>query len=218
MIRGLIFDFDGLILETEGPIYQSWQEIYHSYGCHLPFDSWTNIIGTSDYEFEPITELERQYGAQLDRQALQARHRQLESEMIVTRPAMPGVQGYLNDAEGLGLKIGLASSSTCEWVTGHLDRLGLTHHFDCIKGSDDVHRTKPDPQLFLAVLDELELGADEAIVLEDSPNGVLAAKSAGIYCVAVPNGMTRGLKFDHADMRLESLEELPLEKLLRLVN
>ena len=218
MIRGLIFDFDGLILETEGPIYQSWQEIYHSYGCHLPFDSWTSIIGTASYEFEPIAELERQYGAQLDRQVLQARHRQLESEMILTRPAMPGVQGYLNDAEGLGLKIGLASSSTCEWVTGHLDRLGLTHHFDCIKGSDDVHRTKPDPQLFLAVLDELELGADEAIVLEDSPTGVLAAKSAGIYCVAVPNGMTRGLKFDHADMRLESLEELPLEKLLRLVN
>jgi len=218
MIRGLIFDFDGLILETEGPIYQSWQEIYHSYGCHLPFDSWTNIIGTADYEFEPIAELERQYGAQLDHQGLQVRHQQLEADMIVVLSAMPGVQGYLDDAKGLGLKIGLASSSPCEWVTGHLDRLGLTHYFDCIKGSDDVLRTKPDPRLFLAVLEELELGADEAVVLEDSPNGVLAAKRAGIFCVAVPNSMTRDLKFDHADMRLESLEDLSLKKLLQLAN
>jgi HAD superfamily hydrolase (TIGR01509 family) len=218
MIKALIFDFDGLILETEEPIYLAWQEIYQSYGCHLPLESWTSIIGTADYEFEPISELERQVGRQLDRQALQARQHQREAEMIMTRTAMPGVQDYLDDARRLGLNIGLASSSTCEWVTTHLGRLGLVDYFDTIKGSDDVHRTKPDPQLFLAVLDDLKVGAEEAIVLEDSPNGVLAANRAGIYCVAVPNGMTRELQFDHADMQLESLADVPLEVLLAKIN
>jgi len=218
MIKALIFDFDGLILETEEPIYLAWQEIYQSYGCLLPLESWTSIIGTADYAFEPISELERQVGRQLDRQVLQTRQHQREAEMIMNRTAMPGVQDYLDDARRLGLSIGLASSSTCEWVTAHLERLGLVDYFDTIKGSDDVQRTKPDPQLFLAVLDDLKVGAEEAIVLEDSPNGVLAANRAGIYCVAVPNGMTRELQFDHADMQLESLADVPLEVLLAKIN
>jgi len=218
MIRAIIFDFDGLILETEEPIYLAWQKVYQSYGCHLPLESWTSIIGSSDYEFEPIAELERQLGKTVDSKAIQEQQRTYESEMIMTRSAMPGVREYLEDARRLGLKIGLASSSDCAWVTGHLERLGLLDYFECIKGSDDVQLTKPSPELFLAVLDKLEVEAGEAIVLEDSPNGVLAAKRAGIYCVAVPNVMTSELNFDHADMVLDSLEGIPLEELLQRLN
>ena len=138
--------------------------------------------------------------------------------MLNALSAMPGVQGYLDDAKEFGLKIGLASSSDCDWVTGHLGRLGLLGYFDCIVGSDDVQRTKPSPELYNLVLDELDIGSDEAIVLEDSPNGVLAAHRAGIYCVAVPNVMTRGLEFEHAGMRLESLADISLGELLEKVN
>jgi len=218
LIRGIIFDFDGLILETEEPIYLAWQEIYQQHACHLPLDTWASIIGTSDFAFKPLDELERQYGAPIDRQALHDRQRALEAQLIQVRPPMPGVQNYLEDAQRLGLKIGLASSSDRSWVTGHLERLGFLGHFDSLKTSDDVLLTKPDPALFQAVLDDLGLSPQEAVALEDSPHGVKAARQAGIFTVAVPNIMTRDLEFDQPDMRLNSLQEISLEELLLRVN
>lgn len=217
MIRALIFDFDGLILETEEPIYRSWQELYKAHGCNLAYETWAKIIGTADYAFEPLAELERQAGRELDREQLANRQRQREMDLILQQPVMPGVVEYLRTAKQLGLKIGLASSSTCQWVTDHLARLGLLSYFDSIYGSDDVDQTKPDPELYLCVLDDLSVEPQEAIVFEDSPNGVLAARQAGIFCVAIPNAMTRDLPLDKADMRLESLAEISLQELIRIV-
>jgi len=216
MIRGLIFDFDGLILETEEPIYQAWQEVYQSYGCHFSLQTWTSIIGTAAYDFEPILELERQLGTSLNHKEIESDQRTRESQKILKQPVLPGVRHYLNDAKAIHLKIGLASSSTCDWVVGHLDRLGLLEYFDAIKGSDDVQHTKPEPELYLAALDELGLPPEQAIVLEDSPHGVTAAKRAGIYTVAVPNVMTCNLQFEHADLHLGSLEDMPLRDLIDL--
>ena len=114
----------------------------------------------------------------------------------------------------LGLKLGLASSSSCKWVEGHLKERGLRSYFDVVRAADDVRLTKPDPELYLAVLAELGVSGAEAVALENSPNGIRAAKAAGMYCVAVPNHLTRQLALDEADLRLESLAEMPLEMLL----
>jgi beta-phosphoglucomutase-like phosphatase (HAD superfamily) len=103
-------------------------------------------------------------------------------------------------------------------VHGHLTRLNLIERFAVIKTADDVERTKPDPALFLAALDDLGVQANEAIVFEDSPNGVLAAKRAGIYVVAIPNPLTAQLNMVSADMQLKSLADLPLRELLSQVN
>lgn len=214
MIRSIIFDFDGLILETEGPIFQSWQELYQDYGREITIDEWGKIIGTAENTFDPLAALEEQLGQILDRASLVPRRRQRESDLIAIQPVLPGVEDYLKSARRLGLKIGLASSSSCEWVTGHLERLGLLDYFDCIKTADDVQFTKPDPELYQAVLEELGLRPQEAIVFEDSPNGILAAKQAGLICIAVPNALTRQLSTNHADFRLDSLEEMPLDELI----
>ena len=90
-------------------------------------------------------------------------------------------------------------------------------HFDAIKTSADVERVKPDPALYLAALDALGLDATEAIALEDSPNGIAAAKAAGLFCVAIPNAMTHDLDVSAADLRLASLADLPLAELLHIV-
>jgi HAD superfamily hydrolase (TIGR01509 family) len=216
-IQALVFDFDGLILDTEICIFQSWQEIYQEYGCHLSFEIWATIIGTADPLFDPLDELERQLGRGVDRQGLSLRQRQRERELILIQPVLPGVEEYLETAKRSGLKIGLASSSSCNWVTGHLSRLGLLEYFDAIKAGDDVHRTKPDPALYRETLQALGVPAGQAIAFEDSPNGIRAAKSAGMLCVAVPNPLTRRLSVDHADLRLASLAEVPLEELLRRI-
>jgi len=218
VIRALIFDFDGLILETEGPSYKSWEEVYQSFGLTLPFSTWSTIIGTTQGEFNPRIELQRQVKEWVDWDAVESRRQTSEQALIEVQPVLPGVEQYLHDAKRLGLYLGLASSSSCNWVVGHLKRLGLEDHFDCICASDDVQCTKPDPELYHCVLRGLGVSADEAIALEDSPIGIRAAKQAGIFCVAVPNPLTSQLILSQADLLLGSLAEIPLEQLLNKVN
>lgn len=214
MIRAIIFDFDGLILDTEGPIYQSWQELFQEYGCRLSLSDWAKFIGTMEDTYDPFDDLEGQLGQPLDRRSLEPRRRQRELDLIANQAVLPGVEEHLRAARRLGLKIGLASSSSCDWVTGHLERLDLRHYFDCLKASDDVRRTKPDPELYQAVLAEFDLRPSEALVFEDSPNGVLAARRAGLFTVAVPNPLTRQLDLGEPDLVLSSLAEISLEELL----
>jgi beta-phosphoglucomutase-like phosphatase (HAD superfamily) len=93
----------------------------------------------------------------------------------------------------------------------------LLEYFAILKTGDQVARTKPAPDLYLAALDALGVRADQAIALEDSPHGVRSAQNAGIFCVAVPNQLTGRLPLEHADLRLTSMAALPLEELLRTV-
>lgn len=217
MIKALVFDFDGLILDTEGPIFQAWQELYQEYGGQLTLADWENCLGSAEGTQIFYDNLEKQLGQPVDIDALAPRLRAREMEMIEAQPILPGVIEYIQRAQQLGLKLGVASSSTCVWVTGHLEQRGLRENFQCVLGSDDVRVTKPDPDLFLSVLDCLEVRAQQAIAFEDSPHGVTAAKRAGLYCVAVPNPVTQQLSLDHADLVLGSLEEMALDELIRVV-
>ncbi|MBI1281062.1 MAG: HAD-IA family hydrolase [Anaerolineaceae bacterium] len=219
MIRALIFDFDGLILDTETPEFQSWQAIYQSYGCDMPLSLWTTMIGrgNDDITFDPYGYLESQIKRSIDRDVVRAARRARMMEMIALQPVLPGITNYLADGKQMGLKIGLASSSSSEWVKGHLSRVGLIEHFECIRTADDVIRTKPDPELYLAVLKEMDIQPQEVIAFEDSANGAWAAKRAGLFCVAVPNPMTSSLNFDHVDYRLNSLADMGLSELIQVI-
>lgn len=213
-IKALIFDFDGLILDTEVPVFRSWQELYQSFGCQLPLSSWVHHIGISPATYDPFASLEQEVGHAVDRTKLEPTRRAREMQLISEEPVQPGVKSYLKDAKRLGLKLGLASSSSCEWVRGHLNRLRLVDYFDTIRTAEDVKNAKPDPALYLSVLEDLRVTPSQVIALEDSPNGVLAAKRAGLFCVVVPNELTRQLPLDNADLHLDSLADLPLEELL----
>jgi HAD superfamily hydrolase (TIGR01509 family) len=215
MIRGLIFDFDGLILETEGPVYQSWVELFQEFGAELPFEVWANIIGTSHTEhFDPLSFLENIIGRKLDHDTLAPRRFAREIQLAHAQPVLPGIVEALNKAREMGLKLGIASSSDRAWVMGHLTRLGLAKFFDVVHTSEDVECTKPDPALYILALSTLGLKPEEAIVFEDSPNGVTAAKSAGIFVVAIPNPLTRQLSLDHASLRLDTLADLSLDEII----
>jgi HAD superfamily hydrolase (TIGR01509 family) len=214
MIRAVVFDFDGLILDTEVPEFQTWQEIYQTYGCELALEVWAIGLGTSADAFDPYTHLEGQAGCRLDREAIQQRRRQRYLELLGATSALPGVREYIAEAKRLGLLLGVASSSSRKWVVGHLTELGLSSYFDCIKCRDDVPCVKPDPALYQAVVESFALQPHQAIALEDSPNGITAAKRAGLFCVAVPNPLTRQLSLAHADLLVSSLADFPLQQLL----
>ena len=217
MIKALAFDFDGLILDTEGPIFQSWQELCQSYDYQLTLEDWEVCIGSAEGTSIFFDSLEERLGGVVDLEAVAPNRLERELELVAGQPIRPGVSEYITGARKMGLKLGVASSSDCAWVTGHLEQRGLKEYFACILGADDVELTKPDPALYLAVLEYLGVRAEEAIAFEDSPNGVLAAKRAGLYCVAVPNPLTKQLRLDGADLVLDSLEDLPLEELITRV-
>jgi HAD superfamily hydrolase (TIGR01509 family) len=213
LIRALIFDFDGLILETEEPIYRSWKEVYEARGVALPFELWVKTVGSSNQAFDPQLYLEERLGVPLSQHVLDRRVAR-RVELVLAEPLRPGVADLAKAARAAGMKVGVASSSSRAWVKGHLERLGIAELFDCLRARDDVEHVKPEPDLYLASLDCLGVAAAEAVAIEDSPNGVIAAKRAGLRCVAVPNRITAGLDLSQADLRLTSLAEMPLPQLL----
>jgi len=214
LIRAIVFDFDGLILDTEEPVYRSWLEVYEAHGEDLPFERWVQIVGSTTAGFHPQHHLEERLGRSLPKEVLDRRIGR-RTEMILANTVLPGVVQRIDEAKAMGLKLGVASSSTADWVRGHLVRLGIFDRFDCVRCRDDVANAKPDPDLYIAVLECLGVPASEAIAIEDSPNGVLAAKRAGMRCVAIPNSITARLDLGQADVVLGSLAEVTLPELLR---
>lgn len=213
MTKALIFDFDGLILDTEEPDYQAWQEIYQQSGCELPLAVWATFIG-SMHTFDPYQYLQEQSGRAVDRETIRREQRARFEELLADPAPMPGVEAYLEDAQRLGLRLAVASSSPRDWVVGYLDRLGLSGCFESLSCGDEVEYTKPDPAVYQLALARLNVSAVDAVALEDSPNGVKAAQRAGIFCVAVPNALTGQLSLEHADLVLGALTDIPLGALL----
>jgi HAD superfamily hydrolase (TIGR01509 family) len=217
VIRALVFDFDGLILETETPAYQTWAEIYREHGQALPLDRWFDYIGREGGFFDAADHLAALVGEGFDREAARKRRDAKKTDLIAALDVMAGVREYVADAKRLGLRLAVASSSSRAWVLGHLERLHLHAEWDAVRTRDDVARTKPAPDLYLAAVEALGVAPREAVAFEDSMNGIAAAKDAGLWCVAVPNALTAGMDLSRADVRLHSLAETPLEELLALL-
>lgn len=213
MLRALLFDFDGLILDTETPCFASWSGLYAEHGQELTLELWSRAIGTID-GFDPISHLESLVGPLPERELALARRRERELALVEVEALRPGVLEYLERAHELGVETAIVSSASRPWIDGHLTRLERARHFDAIVTADgDVARAKPRPTLYLEALERLRVAPADAVAFEDSPNGVRAAKAAGIYCVAVPNSVTAALGLDEADLVVPSLAELPFDEL-----
>jgi HAD superfamily hydrolase (TIGR01509 family) len=214
VIKALIFDFDGLIIDSESPEFEAWQELFAEYGKELGPELWADLIGRPPTHFDLCGYFCKHIDPIRDVEKLRQERRARVIALTIAQPILPGVEAYLRGATALGLKIGMASSSSRDHVCGHLGRLELLHYFHSIRCFEDTERHKPDPTPYLKVIEDLGVNADEAIALEDSPHGIAAAKAAGIFCVAVPNPITCRLPLGHADHRLQSLAEEPLEKII----
>jgi HAD superfamily hydrolase (TIGR01509 family) len=210
-LRAFLFDFDGLILDTELASRAGWEYLYREHGHELPRDLWATLVGTTHAPWDPMEHLEDLVGSPLEREALNERRYAHEIAMIEAEELRPGIADYIAAAREHGLKRAIVSSSTRRWVDMHLERLEEAVGWDAICTADgDPVRAKPAPTLYLEALRLLHVAAAEAVAFEDSPNGVLAAKAAGVFCVAVPNDVTRDLGLDEAgaDLVLDSLADL----------
>lgn len=214
-VRAFLFDFDGLIIDTETAARAGWAWLYREHGFELPEEKWATLIGTIGAPWEPMRHLEELVGEPLDVDALNERRRARELSLLETEELRPGILEYLAEATLRGLKTAIVSSSSNRWIDMHLSRLEHAHHWDAIVAANhDVARAKPRPDLYLEACGLIGVEPAEAIAFEDSPNGVRAARAAGIFCVAIPNDVTRDLGLEEADLLLDSLADLPPAKLL----
>jgi putative hydrolase of the HAD superfamily len=213
MISAIIFDFDGLIIDTETAWYEAFKEAMNFYQADLPLSEFAKCIGTDDtalYAF--ITET---LGERCDLADIKERANSIHKIKMVEAKAREGVQAYLDEAKALGLKIGLASSSSREWVTHFLGELGLLNYFEVIVTRDDVEKVKPAPDLYSKAVTDLKIDAKNAIAFEDSLNGLTAAVAAGLKCIIVPNPVTEALIFEKHVLRLKSMAEKSLVDVIR---
>jgi putative hydrolase of the HAD superfamily len=214
LIKAVVFDFDGLILDTETEWYYAFKEVLQDYRVELPMEVFVKSIGTDDTELNNYMEQKIGLASSTAIKKLARENHKARIKMIAMRD---GVKAYLTNAKELGLKIGLASSSPREWVEGYLRDLQIIDYFQVIKTGDEVEKVKPDPALYIKALEGLGVNADEAIAFEDSANGAKAAVAAGLKCVIVPNEVTQSLAFEKYDLRINSMLEMSLEQVITYV-
>ncbi|MBA2173685.1 HAD-IA family hydrolase [Halobacillus locisalis] len=216
MVSVVIFDFDGLVFDSETYDLQSFEHLYQTYDLSFLKEQWTESIG-STLSFDPYAKL-LETKAKLSREKVRNERQELYLAFLNDSSPREGVEDYILHAKSEGIHVALASSSTRSWIDHHLKQLGMEESFDYLCTADDVEEVKPSPELYVNVLEHFSVLPEEALVFEDSPNGSLAAIRAGIPCVVIPNETTKDLIFDERiALRLETMGEFRLSELLKFL-
>lgn len=207
MVKAVIFDFDGLIIDTETAWYDAYKEVLKDeFQFDLPIEGFAKCVGS--HENILFAYLEKAIGQKIDPDDLRKKTGKLHTETMRRTGARAGVVEYLKGAKEMDLKISLATSSTRDWAETHLTNLGLLSYFDHLVTQNDVDRVKPAPDLFLRALEVLGVESFDAFVFEDSLNGLIAAQKANLATVIVPNPVTEFLPFENYHLRLTSMEDM----------
>ena len=214
MIKALIFDFDGLLVDTETTEYLSFHELGKQVGVDLHIELGHTWVGSVGGRERAIAYLSQQLGDTSPARQVQLEHQfnVIFDANIAHQSLLPGVREVLVAAKHHQLKLAIASSSDYAWVSSFLRKFDLLSIFDHVQTRDNVSRVKPDPEIYLKALHGLAVSPDEAIAFEDSYVGSCAAKAAGITCIVVPNLVTKSLDFSHVDQVVNSLLDVDIKQ------
>lgn len=213
-IKGLIFDFDGLIVDTEMPCFIAWVELFTQFGFSFTKSDYQKIIGSNYQVYDPANHLSQLIDGLLGPQEIVKRITTRTRELISSQPLRSGILDFFQSAQQKGLSLAVASSSKRTWVEGYLNQYSVRHFFSVVATAEDVLKVKPDAELFQHTIRLLNVLPHEAIAFEDSTNGIKAAKAAGIYCVAIPNEITKEMDLSLADRIVDSINDLDMDHLL----
>jgi beta-phosphoglucomutase family hydrolase len=206
MTKAIIFDMDGVIVDSEPLHYESEKKILARLGYDFPRELHRKYIGYAN-EYNFWRDLQKEYGISLNIQTLMLEKRDYFlkhlSHITLIKPAFT----LLERLTKAGVPVALASSSSMEFITAILEKFDLTHFFSVIQSGDDLKNGKPAPDIFLIAAKKINIKPEHCIVIEDSLNGVKAGHTAGMTVIAVPNEYTKMLDFSLADYQLSSLDQ-----------
>ncbi len=209
-VRALLFDYDGLLVDTEWAEYQTWSQLYVEHGAVLELDEWLMAVGHVD-NFDPRATLETKIGRKLDWAVLDPQRARANRAMVEEMSALPGARELMERGRDEGWKIGVVSNSVRDWVEPGLTRLGLRAYVDALCTRGDAENVKPDPAPYLHALELLQCDATSSFAFEDSGPGVRSAHAAGLIVVAVPNRLTRYHDLSPAHFHIHALTEFSLD-------
>jgi HAD superfamily hydrolase (TIGR01509 family) len=212
-LSAVLFDFDGILVDTEWAIYQAWLRTFRAHGKDLPLSLYTRCIGSDFDAWSPKAHLEDLTQLGFDWVKMdEERQVEIRAELSEEGP-IEGVVDLLAAISESGVPQAVVSSSSHFWVDGWLEKLGLRGFFSDVICKGDAPRIKPAPDLYLAAAERLGVEPECCLVIEDSLNGLISAKAAGMKAWIVPNRVTSGLDFSRADKVLGSFRELGEELL-----
>lgn len=208
LASAVLFDFDGILVDTEWEIYQAWLETFREHGHDLPLSLYTRCIGSDFDAWSPKLHLEELTRLNFDWIQMDERRQIRIRSALAKHGPIDGVVAVLKLLRNIGLPIAVVSSSSHNWVDGWLEKLELIDFFQEIVCKGDAPKIKPAPDLFLDAARRLKVNAADCLVIEDSLNGLNSAKAAGMMAWMVPNRVTAGLDFTSADRVFSSFLEL----------
>lgn len=209
MIKVVIFDLDGVLIDSEALNIQSVVDAFRKVGVELDETKKNYIIGRHPIDYFPIFGKNHGISSEMLKTIDESRHEDfhaLWSKVVVLMPGAKKIIPYLKSKK---IIIVLATSSSRNAVNKFLNKFNFSKSFSLIITKDDVTKRKPDPQVYNLAKQKVNVKNNEIIVIEDTQLGVESAKSAGLTCVAIPNKYTNSQDFSKADYILKSLEELP---------
>jgi HAD superfamily hydrolase (TIGR01509 family) len=214
-IKGIIFDMDGLMVDSEPVQLKAINDALQPLGIRVDDDEFIDMVGRK--AIENFIWLKNKHGfketpEELNEVKNRAYLKRIQTELVT----MPGLAHALELCEKEKLITAIASSSPLKDILEVLKLLDLAERFRMISSGDQVKNGKPDPEIFLIALEMLGGSATDYLVLEDAGHGVNAAKAADMYCIAVPNRYTKHQDFSRADRVLNSLEELDMKMINNL--
>jgi HAD superfamily hydrolase (TIGR01509 family) len=213
-VQAIIFDFDGLLMDTESTSFLSWQYEWNQWGLTLEAAGFFVNHG-GDVTEDRYAMLAAAVGPRFDRAVSHRRREAYREKLNEHLDLADGLKGWLDEAVSLELRLAVASSSPLDWLTAHLGRVGVLDWFDVLAGGDEVRQHKPAPDVYQLALSRLSLRGAAALAVEDTAHGVTAAHSAGMRCIAIPNPFVAPEHVRHADLVLSSASQLGLATALR---
>jgi HAD superfamily hydrolase (TIGR01509 family) len=219
-LKAIFFDFDGIIVHSKGIEYESWRRVYSVFDCYLNIKKWIKVIDNIQGVYDPalilFSECLYRYHRKINRKTVRTLQANLYNSMLSHLNAIPGAIDIIKECSANGVLLGLASNTTKEKATYHLKRLKIFKYFNAIVCKEDVVNKKPSPDVYNLLLTQLKLKPEQALVFEDSPTGILAAKTANIMCISLPNKITKHLDLSGADLTVEKFKNLNFSKICKM--
>ncbi len=214
ILRAVVFDFDGVIVDTETPLYEAWARTFEHYGADpIGLDRWAESLGRHDDDpamLDPMRLLRSLVGSGIDVDEAHRMRRRFRDEALSQMPIQPGVEALLGEIEALDLGVAIASSSPPDWIDDHLSARAMSGRFETVCCAGNGIAGKPAPAVYLEAATRLRVDPVHCLAIEDSPNGIAAAKAAGMKCVAVLTPINATLDLSAADARVDGVGDIDL--------